>query len=96
MGIVSAGAGLGKCSQQIVCVFVIFKDAGCVVHPIMLNYLFHGSVGYHNGVRISAGLTAGLLVIAVLMMRTRLLPKNKGSKFPITEFLKDPHTCLSF
>jgi hypothetical protein len=40
----------------------------------MLNNLFHGPVGFANGVRASAGLVSGLLLIACLCMRTRLDP----------------------
>ncbi|TFK75527.1 MFS general substrate transporter [Pluteus cervinus] len=45
---------------------------GGTLHPIMLNALFHGPVGFHNGVRASAGLNLGLLIIALLLMKSRL------------------------
>lgn len=38
----------------------------------MLNHLFHGSVGFAWGVRASAFLNMGLLVIANLLMSARL------------------------
>jgi MCP family monocarboxylic acid transporter-like MFS transporter 10 len=62
----------------------------------MLNNLFNGSVGYHNGVRISTGMNAGLLIFAILVMRTRLPPKKTGSTMPpVKEFLKDtPYVLL--
>ena len=41
----------------------------------MLNKLFHGHVGFHNGVRASAGLLAGLLLIALLLMKPKY-PQN--------------------
>lgn len=56
----------------------------------MLNKLFHGPVGFQNGVRISAGLNAGLLIIANCMMRTRLPPKKTGTALPLAKFARDP------
>ncbi|KAK0460609.1 major facilitator superfamily domain-containing protein [Desarmillaria tabescens] len=54
---------------------------GGAVQPIMLNRLFYGRVGFHNGVRISAAFNAGVLIIALLLMRTRLppTPRKDGS-----------------
>ncbi|GLB39004.1 putative major facilitator superfamily protein [Lyophyllum shimeji] len=54
---------------------------GAAIHPIMLNKLFHGRVGFRNGVRASAGLNLGLLAIALLLMRPRLppSPRKQGS-----------------
>ncbi|KAG5635890.1 hypothetical protein H0H81_009751, partial [Sphagnurus paluster] len=46
--------------------------AGGVIHPIMLNKLFYGSVGFHGGVRASAGLCLGLLAIALPLIRQRV------------------------
>lgn len=40
---------------------------GGIIHPIMLNQLFNGHVGFHNGVRISAGLNGAMLVAANLL-----------------------------
>lgn len=48
---------------------------GGAIHPIMLNALFHGSVGFHGGVKVSAGLIAGLLIISLLLMKPRY-PQN--------------------
>lgn len=45
---------------------------GGVIYPIMLNQLFNSSVGFAWGVRASAFLTLGLLVVANCIMRTRL------------------------
>lgn len=60
MGLVAAGSSLGA-----------------TLHPIMLNNLFNNPrVGFATGVRASAGLILGLLVIAFSMMRTRLPPKK--------------------
>ncbi|KAG6910731.1 hypothetical protein DXG01_008262 [Tephrocybe rancida] len=49
---------------------------GACLHTIMLNKLFHGRVGFHVGVRASAGLNLGILVLAMLLMRTRLPPRS--------------------
>ncbi|KAI0699022.1 MFS general substrate transporter [Cytidiella melzeri] len=39
-------------------------SVGGIIHPIMLNQLFQGKVGFHNGVRISAAMNGFLLIIA--------------------------------
>ncbi|KAG1727502.1 major facilitator superfamily domain-containing protein [Suillus lakei] len=45
---------------------------GAIVHPIMLNNLLNGPIGFANGVRASAGLLSAFLLTACLCMRTRL------------------------
>ncbi|KAF5334579.1 hypothetical protein D9758_018361 [Tetrapyrgos nigripes] len=40
---------------------------GGIVHPIMLNQLFQSRIGFHNGVRISAGMNGLLMIIANLI-----------------------------
>jgi MFS family permease len=50
---------------------------GAVIHPIMLNHLLNGTVGFSRGVRVSAGFVSALLSIACLSMRTRALPTSK-------------------
>jgi len=54
---------------------------GAVVHPIMLNNTINGELGFANGVRASAGLIGGLLLIACLLMRTRLPPSESRADF---------------
>ncbi|KAF9484040.1 MFS general substrate transporter [Pholiota conissans] len=49
---------------------------GGAIHPIMLNAWFHGSLGFHSGVKASAGLTGGLMLLAIILMKPRY-PKNK-------------------
>ena len=65
---------------------------GALLHPIMLNNLFHGPVGFANGVRASAGMIAGALIMAGLLMRTRL-PPRKGAQMSLfmaaRTFVKD-------
>ncbi|KAF8067971.1 major facilitator superfamily domain-containing protein [Lyophyllum atratum] len=66
---------------------------GAALHPVMLNNLFHGKVGFHNGVRASAGLNLGLLVVALLLMKPRLPPSSRtqGSILQDLEtFLREP------
>ncbi|KAG2109876.1 major facilitator superfamily domain-containing protein [Suillus discolor] len=50
---------------------------GAIFHPVMLNNLINGRLGFANGVRASAALSGGLLFIANLLMRTRLPPQQK-------------------
>jgi hypothetical protein len=50
------------------------SSLGATIHPIMLNNLLNGHLGFANGVRASAGLVSVLLLTACLCMRTRLDP----------------------
>ncbi|KAG2039275.1 major facilitator superfamily domain-containing protein [Suillus americanus] len=52
---------------------------GAMIHPIMLNHLLNGTVGFARGVRASAGFVSALLLIACLCMRTRELPVPTAS-----------------
>jgi MFS family permease len=52
---------------------------GAVVHPIMLNHLLNGHVGFSRGVISSAGFVSALLLIACSCMRTRALPTPSGA-----------------
>ncbi|KAF8148677.1 MFS general substrate transporter [Crassisporium funariophilum] len=63
---------------------------GAVIHPIMLNKLFNGPVGFQNGVRISGALNVFLLVIAAFVIRPRLPPKASHHRFPIWQWMKEP------
>jgi hypothetical protein len=63
---------------------------GSILHPIMLNNLVNGRLGFANGVRASAGLISVLLLIACLLMRTRLPPQPKAVRY--TRILKDSLT----
>ncbi|KAG9313185.1 MFS general substrate transporter [Chiua virens] len=56
---------------------------GAVVHPIMLNNTINGQLGFANGVRASAAFVTGLLLIACLLMRTRLPPSASGADFVV-------------
>ncbi|CAA7263258.1 unnamed protein product [Cyclocybe aegerita] len=67
---------------------------GSVLHPIMLNKLINGHIGFHNGVRISAALNVALLLIGLSVMRTRLPPKPVQT-FPVLKWFKDPAFCAS-
>ncbi|TFK28333.1 MFS general substrate transporter [Coprinopsis marcescibilis] len=73
---------------------------GGMFHPIILNRWFHGSLGFHNGVRASAGLNGGLLLIALLIMRTRPFPSKKHDLSAVKSFqvfLKDvPYAITVF
>jgi hypothetical protein len=40
------------------------SSLGSIIHPIMLNYLLSGPIGFANGVRVRAGLVSVLLLIA--------------------------------
>ncbi|KAF9460406.1 major facilitator superfamily domain-containing protein [Collybia nuda] len=65
---------------------------GGALHPIMLNKLFHGPMGFHNGVRASAGMNLGLLAFALCLTKPRLPPKGNQVSFVSTlrVFARDP------
>jgi MFS family permease len=64
-----------KRKRTLVMTFVTCGSSlGATVHPIMLNNLLNGHLGFANGVRASAGLVSVLLLTACLCMRTRLDP----------------------
>ncbi|OAX37105.1 MFS general substrate transporter [Rhizopogon vinicolor AM-OR11-026] len=54
---------------------------GAVIHPIMLNNTLNGRLGFANGVRASAGLISGLLLIACFLIRPRLPPSKSSMNF---------------
>ncbi|PPQ87533.1 hypothetical protein CVT25_008535 [Psilocybe cyanescens] len=66
---------------------------GGALHPIMLNRWFQGSLGFHSGVKASAGLNAGLLILSLILMKPRY-PQNRskanGTFQNMRQFLKDP------
>lgn len=49
---------------------------GALSHPIMINNLIHGPLGFHNGVRASAALFGGTMLLGGLLTRTNLPPKK--------------------
>jgi hypothetical protein len=65
-------------------------SVGGVLHSIMLNQLFHGSDGFHKGVRASAGLNIGLFCLALSLMRTRLPPRKAVAEESTVGFFRDP------
>ncbi|KXN84421.1 60S ribosomal protein L27-A, partial [Leucoagaricus sp. SymC.cos] len=68
---------------------------GATVHPILLNHLFHSKIGFHNGVRISAGINTACFVVANLLMRTRKSQKSATkSPTPLKTLFRDPAYCL--
>ncbi|KAG1789782.1 major facilitator superfamily domain-containing protein [Suillus plorans] len=52
----------------------IGASLGAIIHPIILNNLLNGPLGFANGVRVSAGLISFFLLTACLCMRTRHNP----------------------
>jgi hypothetical protein len=53
------------------------------VHPIILNHLFYGHVGFRWGVHASTGLLAGLFVIAELLMNRGCRLKEPGKHYRV-------------
>ncbi|OAX33371.1 MFS general substrate transporter [Rhizopogon vinicolor AM-OR11-026] len=54
---------------------------GAVIHPIMLNHLLNGHVGFSRGVLASAGFVSILLLISCLSMRTKAPPVPSGANY---------------
>ncbi|KAG1882600.1 major facilitator superfamily domain-containing protein [Suillus subluteus] len=54
---------------------------GSILHPIMLNNLINGRLGFANGVRASAAMIGSLLLIAYFLMHTRLSPQPKAVSY---------------
>jgi MFS family permease len=74
---------------------------GATLHPIMLNNLFHGSAGFATGVRASAGLFAGCMLVGALLMRSRLPPVKLDTSLSVllARFARDlPYVglCLAY
>lgn len=67
------------------------SSLGSVIHPIMLNNTLNSSLGFGNSVRASAGLVAGMLLIASLLMKERLPPPTNTISFipALKKFSKD-------
>ena len=67
-------------------------SCGGVVYPILLNKLINGRVGFAWGVRASAFLTLGLLVVANLTLSTRtssIRSSAPATKLSRTQLLRD-------
>ncbi|KAG1790249.1 major facilitator superfamily domain-containing protein [Suillus plorans] len=62
-------------------IVVAGSSLGAILHPVMLNNLINGRLGFANGVRASAALNGGLLFIANLLLRTRLPPQPKAVSY---------------
>lgn len=62
---------------------------GATVHPIILNNVIHGPLGFANGVRVSAAVVSVGMLLFVLCSRTRLPPKKNVKAIPIGEFIRD-------
>ncbi|KAJ8516581.1 hypothetical protein ONZ45_g6113 [Pleurotus djamor] len=58
-------------------VVALGNPAGGAIFPIMLNRLFNGSAGFAKGVRASAYLCLGLLVVSNLLMKDNPALKRK-------------------
>ena len=63
----------------------------------MLNRLFHGRAGFHNGVRASAALALGLMLISIPLMKPRLQPKTHGGSTLINfrKYIREPAFALT-
>ncbi|KAF9228324.1 MFS general substrate transporter [Gyrodon lividus] len=72
------------------------SSVGGVFFPIMLNQLFNGSAGFQWGVRASAFVVLGLLVVANLLMNDNLaVQKRAQPKAPMRTIMSDVPYLLS-
>lgn len=53
---------------------------GALLHPLMLNHVIHGPLGFANGVRVSAGLVGGAWLVGGLLTRTRGRPRKDDGR----------------
>jgi len=93
LGLTSSGAAMGRLMyiQNFVPLLISsLLYIGSVIQPLFLNKLFKGSIGFHNGVRISGAINVTLLLVACAIMRTRLPPKPVLQHSPIKSWLKEP------
>lgn len=51
------------------------SSLGGILHPVMLNHFFNGSLGFGGGVRVSASMMAGMQLVAICLMRSKY-PEN--------------------
>ena len=58
------------------------SSVGGIIFPIMLNQLFKGSAGFAWGVRASAFVVLGLLVLTNLLMTTNPAVHTQGKPKP--------------
>lgn len=67
------------------------SSLGSVIHPIMLNPTINGSLGFANATRANAAMITGLLLIACVLIRTRLPPPEVliPLKTSLKKFSKD-------
>ncbi|KAF4568235.1 hypothetical protein EYR36_010244 [Pleurotus pulmonarius] len=76
-------------------VVITGSSIGGIIFPIMLNQLFKSSVGFEWGVRASAFLVLGLLVIANLLINDNPSVKEDGEKPVLKNILTDIPFMLS-
>ncbi|KAJ7029328.1 major facilitator superfamily domain-containing protein [Mycena alexandri] len=74
-----------KCRALAMTIVSSGAGLGSVVHPIMLNNMFK-SLGFATAVRASAGLVSTLLLVACMMMRSRLPPS--ATHLPFSKSLR--------
>ena len=75
------------------------SSLGAVIHPLMLNNTLNKpSIGFAIAARANAGLVSGLLLIACLLMRTRVEPpKNHiDLRKAVRRFVKDRPYVFAF
>ncbi|KAJ7224117.1 MFS general substrate transporter [Mycena pura] len=71
------------------------SSVGAIIHPILLNNLFQKEdVGFAGGTRASAYMLLGCLLLANLMMRTRVPPKIQHAA-PLADSAPAPSTVGS-
>ncbi|KAJ3572830.1 hypothetical protein NP233_g2822 [Leucocoprinus birnbaumii] len=68
---------------------------GATLHPIMINRLI-ASLGFHDAVRVNAAMNAALLVVANLVIKTRLPPRPPTKNIVKKIFLDGPYDTALF
>jgi hypothetical protein len=72
------------------------SSLGAVLHPVMLNNTLR-RLGFATGVRASAGLVGGLLLIACVLIRPHLPPATRLAPFwkSLQRFARDKPYVLA-
>jgi len=91
MGIVAAGTAAGSFFLDHVSIRTDYTITGATAHPIILNHLFYSRIGFHNGVRVSAGINSVCFILANIMMRTSQSCNTvTKSGIPATRLFRNP------
>lgn len=78
---------------------------GGMIHPVLLNKLIFGRLGYAGAVKVSAAANAGTMIVGLLLMRARYPMGGKSARrngrggpglwVNMRKFYKEPTFCFT-